>query len=87
MNISLSKHSNSSSKIYTTSRILYISTHLESLVLAGLAHVIVNVSIHLFPKIKYLDPLAPRSNTNGKGWAMPIHITHKMLNKFCTGLD
>jgi hypothetical protein len=46
MNISLFKHSNSSSKIYTTSRILYISTHLESLVLAGLAHVIVNVPIN-----------------------------------------
>jgi hypothetical protein len=43
--------------------------------------------IHLFIEIKYLDPLAPRSNTNGKGWAMPIHITHKMPNKFYTGLD
>jgi hypothetical protein len=42
MNISLSKQSNSSSKIYLTSIILYLSTHLESLVLAGLAHVIVN---------------------------------------------
>jgi hypothetical protein len=38
----LYKHSNSASKIYITSRILYLSTHLESLVLPGLAHVIVN---------------------------------------------
>jgi hypothetical protein len=40
MHISLFKHSNSSFKIY---RFLYLSTHLESSVLAGLAHDIVNV--------------------------------------------
>jgi hypothetical protein len=42
MNISLSKYSNSTSKIHITSRFLYLSTYLESLILAGLAHVIVN---------------------------------------------
>jgi hypothetical protein len=45
MTISLSKHSNSSSKIYITSRFLYLSIYLEPLVLAGLAHIIVNASI------------------------------------------
>jgi hypothetical protein len=48
MNISLSKHSNSSSQIYLTSIILYLSIHLESLVLAGLAHVIVNAPFIFF---------------------------------------
>jgi hypothetical protein len=51
MNIYSSKHSNSSSKIYIASKILYLSTYLESLVLVGLAHVIVNVP---HPK-KYLS--------------------------------
>jgi hypothetical protein len=51
MNISLSKQSNSSSKIYTTSRILYISIHLESLVLAGLVHIIVNIPHSVLYKV------------------------------------
>jgi hypothetical protein len=44
MNISLSKHSNFSVKIHVTSRFLYLSPQLESLVLAELVHVIINAS-------------------------------------------
>jgi hypothetical protein len=55
MNISLSKHSNSSSKIYIISIFLSLSTHLESLVLAGLAHVIVNApALQYYPCLEHM---------------------------------